>query len=362
MQKIVLIALFFTCLAILPAQNNRFYVDPTAFGQNNGQSWYDAFTNLHDALALAVKGDEIWVAQGIYRPSSSSDRDAHFELLSGVRLLGGFAGTEMDVTERNIEAHPSFLDGDIGTPGDSTDNSYNLLYLYRPDSTTLVDGFTFQYAFANKPGVSKGLPGVSGAALYMMAVDGEAYATIKNCKFLHNTSLQDGGALYVNGFGEGSVAPVLDRCDFLFNKSLLGDGGAYVRYGGSWVDRISDIIQCSFEMNYAQVRGGAILFVDAPRSDTFDIKETIFNSNFHGEDNGLNGDAFQIIFPRDNGVTKIRLRGCKVMNHKKFNSKAAFVSSIYFSEIGNTLWDIDSVMFENKFDPIVGESLGWINY
>jgi hypothetical protein len=225
-----------------------------------------------------------------------------------------------------------------------------------------VDGFTFQYAFANKPGVSKGLPGVSGAALYMMAVDGEAYATIKNCKFLHNTSLQDGGALYVNGFGEGSVAPVLDRCDFLFNKSLLGDGGAYVRYGGSWVDRISDIIQCSFEMNYAQVRGGAILFVDAPRSDTFDIKETIFNSNFHGEDNGLNGDAFQIIFPRDNGVTKIRLRGCKVMNHKKFNSKAAFVSSIYFSEIGNTLWDIDSVMFENKFDPIVGESLGWINY
>ncbi|MFZ4477123.1 MAG: hypothetical protein ACOYPR_18145, partial [Saprospiraceae bacterium] len=100
MQKFALILVFFLCAAILPAQNNRFYVDPTAFGQNNGQSWYDAFTNLHDALVLAVKGDEIWVAQGIYRPSSSSDRDAHFELLSGVRLLGGFAGTEMDVTER----------------------------------------------------------------------------------------------------------------------------------------------------------------------------------------------------------------------------------------------------------------------
>ena len=362
MQKFALIIIFFLCVAILPAQNNRFYVDPTAFGQNNGQNWYDAFTNLHDALALAVKGDEIWVAQGIYRPSSSNDRDAHFELLSGVRLLGGFAGTEMDVTERNIEAHPSFLDGDIGTLGDTTDNSYNLLYLYRPDSTTFVDGFTFRYALANKPGIAKGLPGVSGSALYMMAVDGSAYPTIQNCTFLYNTSLSDGGAVYVNGFGTGSVAPFFNRCKFLHNQSREGSGGAYTRYGGSWVNQKVDIKECLFEENYAYYFGGGIFFTDSPRMDTFDIIETVAKSNFCNGKGTLSGNFFHVVFARSDDPTVIRLKDCRIENNKVNLLNAALVSQIYFSEIGNTLWIVDSVVFKNNSTPIAGESFSWINY
>ncbi|MBN1138299.1 MAG: tandem-95 repeat protein [Anaerolineae bacterium] len=44
------------------------YVDAGASGAHDGSSWTDAYANLQDALAVAVAGSEIWVAQGIYTP------------------------------------------------------------------------------------------------------------------------------------------------------------------------------------------------------------------------------------------------------------------------------------------------------
>ena len=51
------------------------YVDAGALGSNDGSSWQDAYTYLHDALADAnslPNPPEIWVAQGIYRPDRST--------------------------------------------------------------------------------------------------------------------------------------------------------------------------------------------------------------------------------------------------------------------------------------------------
>ncbi len=59
-----------------------------------GTSWAAAFPNLHDALNAAQPGDEIWVAQGVYKPTDGSDRMAHFVLPSGTGVYGGFLGTE----------------------------------------------------------------------------------------------------------------------------------------------------------------------------------------------------------------------------------------------------------------------------
>lgn len=148
-------------------------------------------------MVLALPDDDIWVAEGTYHPSIN-DRSAHYQLPSGVRLYGGFAGSEMLLSERQPAVHPSILDGDIGTLGDSLDNSYNLLYLPYPDVNTLVDGFTLRNAVANKVGANAGEVGASGAALYIMGQDSVAYPSIQHCIFEHNAAQTHGGAIYIS--------------------------------------------------------------------------------------------------------------------------------------------------------------------
>jgi hypothetical protein len=44
------------------------YVDDDAAGANDGSSWIDAYPCLQNALTFATHGDEIRVAEGIYKP------------------------------------------------------------------------------------------------------------------------------------------------------------------------------------------------------------------------------------------------------------------------------------------------------
>src|SRR5512145_243972 len=84
------------------------YVEDDAAGANDGSSWTNAFVHLQGALAVAKSGDEIRVAQGLYRPDRearvvrghgsiietdpSAGPYAEFRLMSGVTIKGGFAG------------------------------------------------------------------------------------------------------------------------------------------------------------------------------------------------------------------------------------------------------------------------------
>ena len=63
-------------------------------------SWATAAAHVQDALA-AASGDQLWVAQGTYAPDqghgqTAGHRDASFILREGLRLYGGFFGTEDD--------------------------------------------------------------------------------------------------------------------------------------------------------------------------------------------------------------------------------------------------------------------------
>lgn len=102
-------------------------------------SWDDACT-LQTALGLAVAGNEIWVAAGTYTPSTS-DSNAHFDLVNGVAVYGGFAGTEMDFSQRDWEVNITTLSGEIGAPGDLTDNSRHIVTGSYLDSMSILDGF-----------------------------------------------------------------------------------------------------------------------------------------------------------------------------------------------------------------------------
>jgi len=340
---IILQFVFFTSFA-----QSRLYVNSSAAGLNNGLSWADAFQDLKVALDAAQPDDSVWVAAGTYLPTTGSDRTASFVQKSGVRLYGGFAGTEADLGQRDWLANPTGLSGDIGISGDSTDNAYTILYMNNPDSMTVLDGFVFRHGIADYAPTDQ--PAVSaykcGGALYMMAADGWAYALVKNCHFEHNYAYSHGGAVFVNGAGTGSVAPQFVNCSFAHNRARL-DGGALYRNGGSWAERNPDFGGCRFEGNIAGRRGGGLCYNESERTDWIELDGCTFLSNRSFTSGG--GANFNV--GRVTG-TNISMKGCRFEGNGSDGAAAqgeAFaLASVNLLDMGTLL--VDSCFF-NGNDP-----------
>jgi predicted outer membrane repeat protein len=307
MKNVLLFSIAIFGISISNFAQNRLYVHSNAMGMNNGQSWADAYPDLNIALAAAQPGDSIWVAEGTYVPTTGNDRTISFVQKSGVRLYGGFEGTETHLDQRNLPFNPTVLSGDIGISGDSTDNAFTILYMKNPDSLTVLDGFFFRHGIANYTPTDQ--PATSaykcGGALYIMAADGWAYPLIKNCHFEHNYAYSHGGAVYANGSGTGSVAPQFINCSFEHNRARL-DGGALYRNGGSWVERSPDFGNCLFKSNIAERRGGGLCYNESERTDWIDLQGCDFLHN----QSGLNGGGLHLNVGRVTG-TNIFVKGCR---------------------------------------------------
>lgn len=167
------------CLAA-SAQHTR-YVAPTATGLHDGSSWANASADLQFAINQSQPGDQIWVAAGVYHPNREASqpllptpgsRDNAFVLKSGVKIYGGFLGTETELSQRpqsflNINmAQRSVLSGDynnddetFGTGSDIVfaghdENVYHVVLAIGTEDTpisaeTLLDGFVITGGNAN---------------------------------------------------------------------------------------------------------------------------------------------------------------------------------------------------------------------
>ena len=231
------------------------YVDIDATGANNGSSWANAFTDLQAALAAPETVDEIWVAEGTYTPSVPAGRDATFQLIDGVALYGGFAGTEDKREGRNRTAHETILSGDLGgndaeviDPADllteptRSENSYHVVTGTGTDATAVLDGFTVigGNAYEHADSYWSGDPRLQGGGMYN---DGGS-PTVTHCTFTGNASYFGGGGMY-NKFS----SPTVINCTFLVNKAGLG-GGMYNILSGPAVT------SCTFSGNVANAGGG----------------------------------------------------------------------------------------------------------
>ncbi len=266
-------------IQVMKYDSNRLYVDKDAVaGLNTGKSWTDAFVDLQDALRLARESNgfitEIWVAEGVYKPTATTDRTKSFVLVNGCALIGGFAGTETSVNQRNIAGHTTWLSGDIGVARNASDNSYSVISAVGSSATTVLDGFAVTGGNASGSGVN-GVGDRGGA----MALN-NASPTVRNCSFQSNSASVFGGGVYVlNG------SPTFRSCTFASN-SCAWQGGAIRHekssefpgepnilmvncrlfgntsgeYGGAIQSNGGDIAlaNCALYNNMATGRGGAI--------------------------------------------------------------------------------------------------------
>lgn len=127
------------------------YVRQDSAAEGDGTSWSRAFRTLSEALDTpGVR--EIWVAQGVYVPTSPSITNlATFGMNCDVAIYGGFVGAETYREQRDPAAHPTILSGDLaGNDGQAPwwydDNAIKLVSSVRGqvrlDGLTIRDGFS----------------------------------------------------------------------------------------------------------------------------------------------------------------------------------------------------------------------------
>lgn len=251
------------------------YVDDDAPLGGDGLSWESAYRFLQDALAVAVAGNDIRVAQGTYQPDQDEagnftpgDREATFQLVNGVALMGGYRGLTRagDPNERNVQLYPTVLTGSIGDPDAFFDNSYHVTTGSRTDETAVLDGFTVTRGAASElmapHGRGAGLFIVAGSPQITHCTFTENYAelaggaianeggspSLVDCDFIINWADDDGAALWST---RGQITA--SACTFASNEAFDGDGGAI--HATSSIVSITD---CVFTANAADRRGGAI--------------------------------------------------------------------------------------------------------
>lgn len=259
------------------------YVNPAAVGANNGTSWVNAFTSLSNALATASSGDEIWVKQGVYKPTiivdvngsgGSDPREATFFIPVGVALYGGFTGAEATRDARNAVLNVTILSGDIDNNDLNADgnsiaentsdvvgnNAYHTVLTIQANSSTRLDGFTITAGRAASAAIITD-DNQNGGGWYNRIAGNVGSPTIINCNFIGNYASSQGGAFYTTSGGAGAVMQsLIENCLFKGNKSNVSGGAIHLGSftAGNYQPQIK---KCRFIMNEAFRRGGAIYLV-----------------------------------------------------------------------------------------------------
>ncbi|MHC4676724.1 MAG: right-handed parallel beta-helix repeat-containing protein, partial [Planctomycetota bacterium] len=246
------------------AAGGTIYVDADASPGGNGQTWGTAYKYLQDALHKPpTSGDEIWVAESTYKPDAnaadpngSGDRTATFQLINGVTIKGGYAGSgQPDPNARDIATYETILSGDINTPGDNLDNSYHVVTGSGTDANAVLDGFTITAGNANGD-----WPNNIGGGMY----NNTSSPMVTNCGFSGN-SATNGGGMYNLSYS----SPTLTNCTFSGNSAGNRGGGML-----NWTSSPT-LTNCSFISNSANDKGGGMLNHE-------DSSPTVTNCTFSG--------------------------------------------------------------------------------
>ena len=265
MKKFYFLILFALCTQLVYAQAIR---RAKVGGTGDGSTWALA-GDLQSMINNSAEGDLVWVASGTYYPTekiaatdaaavATTERDQAFILRNGVKVYGGFAGTETALAERDFAANPTILSGDLGTAGSNTDNAYHVVTarINSPSQKAILDGFTIQDGYGNvSTSVTAGfaLSRNQGAAINLRGTDATANLELTNLIVKNNETTSSGGAIYANISGSGTL--LLTNVQFNNNKAS-GGGAIYLLLGTG--DPNVTITNAVFSGNQTTTHSGAL--------------------------------------------------------------------------------------------------------
>ncbi|HEY9122391.1 MAG TPA: choice-of-anchor Q domain-containing protein [Brevefilum sp.] len=237
------------------------YVKPG--GSGDCLSWATA-CDLQTALSKIP--DQIWVAAGVYTPTTTSDREVSFELESGVKIFGGFPAEGGEWETRDWQTNTTTLSGDIGIEGDATDNSYHVVSADGVNRLAVLDGFTITGGYADGYIVPDD-PNSSGAGMYNL----NSSPTLVNLNFIENTAKWGAGM-----YNEQS-SPELTNVTFSGNILILGGEGAGMYNLNQSSPKLTEV---TFSSNIGFYEGGGAMANENQSSPT--LKNVTFTDNLGG--------------------------------------------------------------------------------
>ncbi|TGD58411.1 LamG-like jellyroll fold domain-containing protein [Flavobacterium humi] len=233
----------------------RIYVNSAASGNNNGISWAHAYTTLENALAVAQDNEEIWIAGGLYKPHAS-DRTIAFTVSDlNLKLYGGFAGNETQLSQRIFGTHETILSGDLLGNDDNilshvnttrNDNSYTVINIQ--GNNLLLDRLTITGGHAN----GAAAPFKTGAGITKSST--VTKMTLNNCKLIKNTAEYGGALLAV--FNNTSSELIISNCEFSENLAL--GGGAIYSYTNNNASATYTVSNSLFKKNQVKDNAAAL--------------------------------------------------------------------------------------------------------
>jgi len=242
-------------------------------GANDGTAWGSAFKKISLALEVAEYGDEIWVAKGLYEADLISAR-----MVNGVKLYGGFLGTETTLGERDWAQNQTIVSRNFNS------FTYKFLYCKGTDSTTTVDGLVFQHgathSFDNDGAClfpSEGNSLCTGGAIFIYSPHKDTLGCLRvlNCVFRKNSGYY-GGAIELNLAG-GSGGLVVENCRFEENYSGNGAINITTSSWPQWRFEVRDVV---FYRNGANFFGAPAISFSSYNFDAFlEVERVLFEEN-----------------------------------------------------------------------------------
>lgn len=249
MGKLITVSscLLFCLLSYSAVQGATLYAKVAASGTGDCSSWANAGT-LGQAIINCSAGDDIWVQSGTYGPIS---------LENGVKIIGGFAGTETSASQSAPATNVTVIDGALSQAVSSANHA----------GSTVLRGFTIKNGHDNTFDGGGGLLLKNSSTQIVqcvfesntaawwggaVAIRGSGSPEFVNCVFHDNgktggVETLAGAALYLDG---GS--PTFTNCLFYDNKS--GDGAVIAIRSGT-----PTFLNCTLANNEATIgQGGAI--------------------------------------------------------------------------------------------------------